>query len=278
MDLSKIHGTASQGGHHPTPLDVLHRTRDRVAGVSFRLARRAGSSRGGVCGSTRPAPDGRSPCRSAQPATRPRARQRRHHPGAGPHRASGGAAVQRGPAMPSVRTKFQVVALLVREERARVKADATHDRGPTGRPAQAPGRGRDDPRDDGRPRHARCSRCSPRTQSSPTRPSHSGATCSRWPGIETAARGGRARRSRPHLVRQHRAPGRTAVGRLATAGQPVPRTGLQRRRADQDAAAPTGRLGAARSAPAVVRGGRQRCPACMALPEPTSLRAPGTSS
>jgi superfamily II DNA or RNA helicase len=35
------------------------------------------------------------------------------------------AAVQRGSAMPSVRTKFQVVALLVREERARVKADAT---------------------------------------------------------------------------------------------------------------------------------------------------------
>ncbi|QNN51851.1 DEAD/DEAH box helicase [Nocardioides mesophilus] len=32
-------------------------------------------------------------------------------------------AVQRGPVMPSVRTKFQVVALLVREERARVKAD-----------------------------------------------------------------------------------------------------------------------------------------------------------
>ncbi len=34
------------------------------------------------------------------------------------------AAVARGSAMPSVRTKFQVVALLVREERARVKADA----------------------------------------------------------------------------------------------------------------------------------------------------------
>jgi len=32
-------------------------------------------------------------------------------------------AVQRGPAMSSVRTKFQVVALLAREERARVKAD-----------------------------------------------------------------------------------------------------------------------------------------------------------
>jgi superfamily II DNA or RNA helicase len=36
------------------------------------------------------------------------------------------AAVQRGSAMPSVRTKFQVVALLVREERARIKADETH--------------------------------------------------------------------------------------------------------------------------------------------------------
>lgn len=34
-------------------------------------------------------------------------------------------AVQRGHVMPSVRTKFQVVALLVREERARVKADET---------------------------------------------------------------------------------------------------------------------------------------------------------
>ncbi|MGH8891900.1 MAG: ATP-dependent helicase, partial [Actinomycetes bacterium] len=33
------------------------------------------------------------------------------------------AAARRGPAMPSVRTKFQVVALLVREERARVRAD-----------------------------------------------------------------------------------------------------------------------------------------------------------
>jgi hypothetical protein len=34
-------------------------------------------------------------------------------------------AVQRGRVMPSVRTKFQVVALLAREERARVRADAT---------------------------------------------------------------------------------------------------------------------------------------------------------
>jgi SNF2 family DNA or RNA helicase len=35
------------------------------------------------------------------------------------------AAAQRGPVTPSVRTKFQVVGLLVREERARVKADGT---------------------------------------------------------------------------------------------------------------------------------------------------------
>ncbi|MGZ4475611.1 MAG: ATP-dependent helicase, partial [Nocardioides sp.] len=35
------------------------------------------------------------------------------------------AAVQRGAVMPSVRTKFQVVALLVRDERARLNADAT---------------------------------------------------------------------------------------------------------------------------------------------------------
>ena len=35
------------------------------------------------------------------------------------------AAAQRGPASPSVRNKYQVIALLVRQERARVKADET---------------------------------------------------------------------------------------------------------------------------------------------------------
>ena len=35
------------------------------------------------------------------------------------------AAAQRGPVRPSVRTKFQVVALLVRQERARIRADQT---------------------------------------------------------------------------------------------------------------------------------------------------------
>ncbi len=44
------------------------------------------------------------------------------------------AAAQRGPVMPSVRTKFQVVALLVREERARIRAAETG--GDTHRTAQ----------------------------------------------------------------------------------------------------------------------------------------------
>ena len=43
------------------------------------------------------------------------------------------AEVARGPARPSVRTKFQVVALLVREERARVRADETSTEAPSGR-------------------------------------------------------------------------------------------------------------------------------------------------
>ena len=63
------------------------------------------------------------------------------------------AAAQRGRVQPSGRTKFQVVALLVREERARVKADADQQRGPARRAAQAPRRDRDDPGQDRRPRH-----------------------------------------------------------------------------------------------------------------------------
>ena len=38
------------------------------------------------------------------------------------------AAVQRGSVLPSVRTKFQVVALLAREERTRVRTDGTGSR------------------------------------------------------------------------------------------------------------------------------------------------------
>ena len=42
------------------------------------------------------------------------------------------AAAQRGKVRPSGRTAYQVVALLVREERARVKADTDHARGESG--------------------------------------------------------------------------------------------------------------------------------------------------
>ena len=49
------------------------------------------------CGSTRPAPVERSPSRRRAPAARPRPRQRGHHPGSGPRGARGRDAVQRGP-------------------------------------------------------------------------------------------------------------------------------------------------------------------------------------
>ena len=62
-------------------------------------------------------------------------------------------AVQRGRVMPSVRTKFQVVALLVREERARVQRRHDQHRGPARRAAQAARRHRHDPGQDRRPRH-----------------------------------------------------------------------------------------------------------------------------
>ena len=114
---------------------------------------------GGVCGSTRPASDGRSPYRVAR--TQRRAR--------GPEDVISvlaravrevEAAVERRRVTPAVRTKFQVVALLVREEHARVRGRADQQPGPPGRAAEAPGRDRDDPREDrrARPRAARAPR------------------------------------------------------------------------------------------------------------------------
>ena len=92
----------------------------------------AGHSRGGVCGSTRPAPVRR-------PRTAPRNQRRVRdldNDGIIPVLARAvrevEAAAQRGRVRPAGRTKFQVVALLVREERTRVKAD-----GPAARPSAA---------------------------------------------------------------------------------------------------------------------------------------------
>jgi len=84
-------------------------------------------SKGEVCGSTRPAPDGRSPYRPAEAAdafiitaatsSRWLARTAREVE----------AAALRGRVTPAVRTKFQAVALLLRDERARVRAAAGSD-------------------------------------------------------------------------------------------------------------------------------------------------------
>ncbi len=63
------------------------------------------------------------------------------------------AKAQRGKLGPTNRVKFQVIAFLVREERARVKADTDDRRRRARRAAQAPGWRRDDPRQDRSPRH-----------------------------------------------------------------------------------------------------------------------------
>ncbi len=63
------------------------------------------------------------------------------------------ASAERGRVQPSGRTKFQVIALLVREERTRVKSRRHAHRGSAHRAAQAPRRGRHDPGEDRRPRH-----------------------------------------------------------------------------------------------------------------------------
>ena len=54
---------------------------------------------------------------------------------------------------PTNRTKFQVIAFLMREERARAKADTELTRCRPRRAAEATRRHRDDPREDRRPRH-----------------------------------------------------------------------------------------------------------------------------
>ena len=129
---------------------------------------------GGVSGSTRPARHEGSPHRPAERATRSRPRprrcqrqrqwrcqwrcqrqsrqgQRRRPLGAraGRSRHRGSRAARQ--AHPSRRARFQAIALLLRDERARVRADETEP-APARRAAQAPRRHRDAPRQDRRPR------------------------------------------------------------------------------------------------------------------------------
>ena len=142
------------------------------------------------------------------------------------------AAVQRGPVTPAVRTKFQVIALLLREEHARVRAGET---GTEARRAEQLKRldgiatilARTAVRDTAllallaedavvsaaaaalARRDARARRAERRPRSRPRR--------RRRPAAATAGR---------------RAPGRAAVGRLPAAGQPLPRPRLRRRPAE----------------------------------------------
>jgi len=80
-------GRVKEWPPRPLPSTSIAPTAGLRAGTSFRLCVRAGHSRGGVCGSTRPAPIRRAPYRPAKPAARPRPRQRGHHPGPRPRRS-----------------------------------------------------------------------------------------------------------------------------------------------------------------------------------------------
>ena len=183
------------------------------------------------------------------------------------------AAAQRGRVMPSVRTKFQVVALLVREERARVRAESQQRR-PPGRRAQAPRRDRADPRADRRPRHvaARAARRGRRRlrRGPVAQAGHAAGRRDRAGARRGHAPGAAGRPRRP------RAPGGAAVGRLAPAGQPLPRPRLLGRQAERGPGAPPGQLGAARPAVQLVRTGRRRAPRrAWRCPRRRSLQAPG---
>ena len=182
------------------------------------------------------------------------------------------AGVQRGPVTPSARTKFQVVALLVREERARVKADTDQHRGPARRAAQAPRRDRHDPRQDRRPRHlaARAARRGRRRLRRGQ--GAASARCSRAAGVEAEPE---EAEPEPPSGRAPPPPSAASCPQsvdLPPAGQPVPRPRLLRRRAPQAAAAagwPAGSCSARCSAPSstprrrlVVHGAARARPRC----------------
>ena len=167
------------------------------------------------------------------------------------------AAARRGRVTPAVRTKFQAVALLLRDERARVRAGGRKRQSP-GRAAQAPGRHRDHPRDDRRPGRwaaGAARRGLRRLRRGPVAQAGDAA----GPRHRAGARRGRAGRDRDR-PRRHRAAGRAAVGDLPAAGEPVPRPRLLRRSAAHLPSAPPGRLGAARPAAELLRARRRGSP------------------
>ena len=187
------------------------------------------------------------------------------------------AAVQRGRATPAVRTKFQAVALLVREERARVRRTRPAARAsePSSSSASTASR-RSSPRPP--PGTPGSWRCSPRTPSSRDAARSLKRDLLRRGRDRGGARGGDAGRAPGHLRR--RAPGRAAVGGLPPAGQPLPRARLLRAPTGPGPSAPAGQLGAARPAArarssAPVRRPRRawRCPAPTAAVHPARARS-----
>ena len=179
-------------------------------------------------------------------------------------------AVQRGRVRPSTRATFQAVALLVREERARVQAGGV--RGAAARrAAQAHRRRRHRPGPHGRPRRRACSPCSPRTPR--LLPGTRGllAEMRAAAGLEQAD-GDRAGAAAP---RRRRPPPRRAPSARSSRARSSPASWPTR------SSSPTSRAvgaGGAQAAPAVQLGAaRRRCcapfenasggaPSCMPLP------------
>ena len=185
------------------------------------------------------------------------------------------AAAQRGPVTSSVGTKFQVVALLVREERARVKADDTSsDAHRAEQLKRLDGIATILAKTAARDTSLLALLAEDAVVSDAARALKRDML--RAAGIESSpepAEVGARGRDRPH-----QASGRAAVDRLATAGQPLPRARLLGRQAER-AVRPRRLAGWELLGPLFrsfeYAGG---APACMALPEPSSRRAAGTWS
>ena len=177
---------------------------------------------------------------------------------------------------PSVRTKFQVVALLVREERARVKADETSTEAQRAEQLKrldgvatilAKTAARDTSllallaEDADRLRRGQGAQA---------------ARCCGPPGIEAPPE--EPEPAEPTPRRHQRASGRAAVGRLPPARQPVPRPRLLRRRAAPGPAPagwPPGSCSARCSASFEYGGGVRRAWTCPSRPR---CRRPAASS
>ncbi len=261
-----------------SPLDV-HRPGRGPACGHFSPPRRACRAlpEEEFCGSTRPAPAGRSPYRargtSDGSATATTTASSRCSPAAVREVE---AAVQRGAG-----AAFGAHEVPGRRPAGARGAGPGH--GPTQtssdaqprRAAQAPRRDRHDPREDRRPRHL-AARAPRRGRRRLRRGQVAQARHAAAPPGSSRPRRGRRPPSPSAASADHRAPGRAAVGRLAPAGQPLPRPRLRGRPAEHGrlrAGWPAGSC-SARSSGRSSRPAAEPRPA-WPCPTPTSLRAPG---